>query len=264
METGHADLLMRKSQVLERLRIHSEAGNRAGMASDHNELGNLYIHLRDYKMAAEHFRKAFETRPGAEPGAMDEMHVLKIVPQDFSQVNVLIVEDNKINQLLLKNMLKRFGFPNSDSVDDGTTALARIAENKYDLILMDIQMPGMDGYEITTRIRTTMRDCACIPIIALTGDASVKEKEKARAGAHVASFSSGDISNPVKDTRHRSGSVVVRSGSSWPVGRLDGSREAATGRPAECGCDRERFDHAIPGGAPASFPRIAAARPDLS
>lgn len=102
------------------------------------------------------------------------------MPQDFQDIYVLVVEDNKINQLLVKNMLKKFGILHLDSVDNGNAALKKIAEKKYDVILMDIQMPELDGYQITRLIRknagTPNRN---IPIIALTGDSLDGERKKA-------------------------------------------------------------------------------------
>lgn len=101
--------------------------------------------------------------------------------QDFSLVRVLIVEDNYVNQLLVKNMLKNFGFANYDSAENGRSALAKLREEMYDIILMDIQMPEMDGYEITREIRTRLsKEIRNVPIIAITADASEKEKTKAR------------------------------------------------------------------------------------
>lgn len=101
--------------------------------------------------------------------------------QDFSSVRVLVVEDNYVNQLLVKNMLKNFGFVNYDSAENGRTALAKLREGVYDIILMDIQMPEMDGYEITREIRTRLsKEIRNVPVIAITADASEKEKAKAR------------------------------------------------------------------------------------
>jgi CheY-like chemotaxis protein len=100
---------------------------------------------------------------------------------NFSHVAVLIVEDNKVNQLLLKNMLKKFGFDNLDTAENGRIALNRLHEKNYDLVLMDIQMPEMDGYEITNEIRTRLRkEMRKVPVIAITADASDKEKAKAK------------------------------------------------------------------------------------
>jgi CheY-like chemotaxis protein len=93
-----------------------------------------------------------------------------------ANLNILIVEDNKINQLLVKNMLLKFGFSNLDLAQNGKTAFKKLSENNYDIILLDIQMPGMNGYEITNEIRTkkSLRHHR-VPIIALTGNGSEKD-----------------------------------------------------------------------------------------
>ena len=109
------------------------------------------------------------------------LHNEQIEALNFSNIAVLIVEDNKVNQLLLKNMLKKFGFDNLDTAENGRIALNRLREKDYNLILMDIQMPEMDGHEITREIRTRLRkEMRNIPVIAITADASDKEKEKAK------------------------------------------------------------------------------------
>ena len=121
-----------------------------------------------------------------KPGTSIEKEKVVVVPttekqRDFSLVRVLIVEDNKVNQLLMKNMLKNFGFRLMDLAENGVKAIEKLNENTYDLILMDIQMPDMDGYEITKQIRTKLRvDIRSVPVLAITADASEKEKEKAR------------------------------------------------------------------------------------
>jgi signal transduction histidine kinase/CheY-like chemotaxis protein len=100
---------------------------------------------------------------------------------NFSTSGVLVVEDNKVNQLLVKNMLRKFGFENIDTAENGRIALNCLKEKDYDIVLMDIQMPEMDGYEITREIRHRIRkEMREVPIIALTADASEKEKMKAR------------------------------------------------------------------------------------
>jgi len=117
----------------------------------------------------------------------DQQHLPeKITPavieqRDYSSIQILIVEDNKVNQLLVKNMLKKFGFTQFDCAENGKTALEILKKNSYHLILMDIQMPEMDGYEITSEIRKNFPPPVChTPIIALTADASEKEKMRAR------------------------------------------------------------------------------------
>jgi PAS domain S-box-containing protein len=84
--------------------------------------------------------------------------------------NILVVEDNAVNQLLVKKVLQRTGCT-TDVASNGLEALERIKMKRYDLILMDIQMPEMDGYEATEYIRNSMPLHSDIPIIAMTAHA---------------------------------------------------------------------------------------------
>ncbi len=94
--------------------------------------------------------------------------------------HILLVEDNKINQLVVANMLKKLGIE-VVTADNGLEALDEFAKQYFDLVLMDIQMPKMDGYRTTAEIRKysdpRKRD---VPIIALTASAFLTAKEKAK------------------------------------------------------------------------------------
>ncbi|MFK8055053.1 MAG: response regulator [Saprospiraceae bacterium] len=94
--------------------------------------------------------------------------------------SILLVEDNKINQLVVQKMLVRLGI-DVVSADDGIEALEILNNRTFDLCLMDIQMPKMDGYRATAEIRKhvnpVVRD---IPVIALTASAFLSEREKAK------------------------------------------------------------------------------------
>lgn len=93
---------------------------------------------------------------------------------------VLIVEDNKVNQMLVANMLKKRNMVVS-TANDGIEALDAFAVADYDLILMDIQMPRMDGYLAVAEIRRLKNvEKSSVPIIALTASAYINEKEKAQ------------------------------------------------------------------------------------
>jgi CheY-like chemotaxis protein/HPt (histidine-containing phosphotransfer) domain-containing protein len=89
--------------------------------------------------------------------------------------NVLVAEDNAINQMVVKHTLLKLG-ATADIAGDGAEAIEKFKKNKYDLILMDIQMPLMDGYETTTYIRNQLR--SNVPIIAMTAFALNGEDEK--------------------------------------------------------------------------------------
>ena len=93
-------------------------------------------------------------------------------------VKVLIVEDVALNQLLMKTFLVEFGFQ-FDIADNGKIAIEKLQQSNYDIILMDLQMPEMNGFEATEYIRNTMN--SKIPIIALTADVTTVDVEKCKA-----------------------------------------------------------------------------------
>lgn len=100
-------------------------------------------------------------------------------PADLSQTKILLVEDNKVNQFLGKQLLSKMGFEVEVS-GNAEEAIDDLKNNRYDLVLMDVQMPGMTGYELSKYIREKMEAPAnTIPIIALTAYASKQERENA-------------------------------------------------------------------------------------
>jgi len=90
----------------------------------------------------------------------------------------LVVEDVKLNQLLMKIILEDFNF-DYDIADNGQIAIEKLQVNSYDIILMDLQMPVMNGFEATEYIRNKMN--LQIPIIALTADVTTVDVEKCKA-----------------------------------------------------------------------------------
>ncbi|MGC1243856.1 MAG: ATP-binding protein [Chryseosolibacter sp.] len=95
----------------------------------------------------------------------------------IKDVNILVVEDIALNQLLMKTLINDFGFT-CDIADNGKLALDLLKVNRYDLILMDLQMPLMNGFEATEHIRNKMK--SRIPIIALTADVTTVDLAKCR------------------------------------------------------------------------------------
>ncbi|TPV60686.1 response regulator [Aestuariibacter sp. GS-14] len=100
----------------------------------------------------------------------------------FTGRHILVVEDNEINQLVIKEQLTDMGI-SSDIANNGSEALKRITERvltdkQYELILMDCQMPIMDGYETATLIRQLGGIAEKIPIVAITANALAGEREK--------------------------------------------------------------------------------------
>ena len=89
--------------------------------------------------------------------------------------NVLVVDDNLINQMVVKHTLIKLGAI-TDIAGDGEEAIVLFKKNKYDLVLMDIQMPLMDGYDTTRYIRNQLN--SSVPIIAMTAFALKGEDDK--------------------------------------------------------------------------------------
>ena len=96
------------------------------------------------------------------------------------QLNILLAEDNQINQLLIQKVLKDWGMDVS-TVEDGQQALELLNKEQFDIILMDMQMPVMDGYEAIRKIRSLDNAKAQLPIISLTAHAAASEIEKCLA-----------------------------------------------------------------------------------
>jgi PAS domain S-box-containing protein len=91
-------------------------------------------------------------------------------------LKVLVAEDNPVNQLVLSRLLQRLGCIVS-VVDNGEVALQRLAAASFDVMLMDVQMPVLDGLETTRRIRALQNDLATLPIVALTANAFAEDRD---------------------------------------------------------------------------------------
>lgn len=97
---------------------------------------------------------------------------------NMTDIKILVVEDIALNQLLVKTLLDDFGFE-CDVVKNGVLALEKMKTNTYNLILMDLHMPEMNGFEATNYIRNVMN--SNIPIIALTADVTTVDVAKCKA-----------------------------------------------------------------------------------
>ena len=85
-------------------------------------------------------------------------------------MRVLFVEDNEVNRRVVKEMLTAGGIDMSEA-EDGAAGLEMIEANEYDLVLMDLRMPGMDGMTAIRHIRARSDDKAKVPVIVVTADA---------------------------------------------------------------------------------------------
>jgi PAS domain S-box-containing protein len=95
---------------------------------------------------------------------------------EVGRMRILVAEDNPVNQTVVKLVLQRLGC-DVDIVADGMAALSRVQAASYDAILMDIQMPGVDGLEAVRRIRSLSEPCSRTPIVGLTASATVEDRQ---------------------------------------------------------------------------------------
>ena len=128
----------------------------------------------------------------------------------FSGQCFLLVEDNELNREIVMELLTEEGAKIEYAVNgaDGVKMFEQSPEHFYDLILMDVQMPVMDGYEATKRIRALARgDAQTIPILAMTADAFAEDVAKAQM-----SGMNGHLAKPLDiQTLHREISGVLQS-----------------------------------------------------
>lgn len=100
------------------------------------------------------------------------------IDTDIKDTKILVVEDMELNQLLMKTVLDDFGFE-CEIAGNGKIAVEKLEKNTYDIILMDLQMPEMNGFEATEYIRKTLK--LTLPIIALTADVTTVDVAKCKA-----------------------------------------------------------------------------------
>jgi CheY-like chemotaxis protein len=147
---------------------------------------------------------------------------------------ILVVEDNAVNQMVAVGLLESMGYE-ADTADDGVLALEALAAADYDLVLMDVQMPRLDGYATTREIRAREGAGARLPVVAMTAAAVEGERERCLA-AGMDDF----LTKPV-DPEALTAVLATRlgRGRSLPARRL-GSAPAPA--PAAEGLDLERLD----------------------
>jgi signal transduction histidine kinase/CheY-like chemotaxis protein len=142
-------------------------------------MGTAFKLMIPYKIAEEQSNYTFSS-----DAELNLMH-------DFMNVRILVAEDNEINQSLIKHLFKSWGLE-YDLANNGREALAKLQNQKYSLILMDIQMPEMDGYTAVREIRESLG--LNTPIIAMTAHALAGEREK------CLSYGMNDyISKPIRE-----------------------------------------------------------------
>jgi CheY-like chemotaxis protein/nitrogen-specific signal transduction histidine kinase len=113
-------------------------------------------------------------------------------PQGRLSGHVLVVEDNAVNRMLIGTYLEEFGLTH-EMVDSGGGAVMNLATKTYDLVLMDIMMPDLDGIETTKRIRSLHAPSSEVPIVALVAPAM-----KGNCGAYLSAGMDAYVAKPIR------------------------------------------------------------------
>ena len=141
----------------------------------------------------------------------EQITKLRITPDFLKNQKILMAEDILINQLLAKKIFLKWDCT-IDIAYNGIVAIEKLQENEYDLVLMDIQMPEMDGHEATKYIRERLGEKSNIPIIALSAHASSIEQEKC-----LVSGMNGLVSKPIDEE------ILLEELYKWHVPKNNGS-----------------------------------------
>jgi PAS domain S-box-containing protein len=162
-----------------------------GDASTNRHYGGTGLGLAICKHIVECMGGAFAVRSRPGEGSTFEIRLElavaeapaapgRVLQEQFSGVRVLVAEDNPVNRMVAVKLLERLGVA-TDTAADGEQAVERARSGHYDLILMDVQMPGVDGLEATRIIRAQEDPGRRVPIIAFTAQATPEEMKRCLA-----------------------------------------------------------------------------------
>lgn len=141
------------------------------------ELQNGRIEVQSQEHIGSTFTVHIPYAVGSTKFTKQTPHIANNMAITTQNVRVLLVEDNDINRLYAKSILQTWKC-STDIAENGLIAIEKLKSNSYDVILMDVQMPVMDGYEATKAIRMMPAPVSNTPIVALTANATKIDVEK--------------------------------------------------------------------------------------
>jgi two-component system sensor histidine kinase/response regulator len=143
------------------------------------DVGVVESVMKPVRRLALHRAIAGALRPAApiEPSGRAAESAPKHTAVPAQSVKILVAEDNLVNQRVVLGLLAKLGH-RADAVRNGLEAVKAVESGTYDLVFMDCQMPELDGFEATRRIRRLSGACATVPIVALTANAMQGDRER--------------------------------------------------------------------------------------
>ena len=144
------------------------------------EVGLVESVMKPVRRSALYRAMAVAVQPAMARAVKPASHSLESVRRDATvprPVRILVAEDNLVNQRVVLGLLAKLGH-RADAVRNGLEAVGAVDAGSYDLVIMDCQMPELDGFEATRRIRQLTGPQATVPIIALTANAMQGDRER--------------------------------------------------------------------------------------
>ena len=140
--------------------------------------GEIGVESEEGKGAVFHVELSLPRAPARTPAPAPPQAAAEAPrPAGARAARILVAEDDRTNQMVTRAMLERAGYT-VEIVDNGRAALAAIERDEYDLLLMDVQMPELDGVAATERIRAMGPEKAAMPIVAITAHAMVGARQE--------------------------------------------------------------------------------------
>jgi PAS domain S-box-containing protein len=218
MATSYLDRIFSKFSQEDKSTSRKFGGTGLGMAITYQlvQLMNGEIHVSSVKNKGSEFSVILTFPKGNKTKFSTQTETM--TSEELTDMRILLVEDNKMNRLVAQNTLKHSGCVITEAVD-GKEAIRLLRTNTYDVILMDIQMPEMNGIEATKMIRNELK--INTPIIALTANAFKTELEECKAAgmdAYVTKpFDEAVLIRTIYNFRKQSNTNLVTSNNSENV-----------------------------------------------